>query len=91
LELADPPFFDSGDHDLSPSIRVEKRNISRHPSGELVGAPVYRPHLLRLAFDKFMTGGKQAIVLQLSFSGATGIFAARRRGRKNGADRNKKK
>jgi hypothetical protein len=47
----------------SPPIRVEKRNISRHPSDNPVGAPTRGPHLLHLAIDKFMTGGSFATFL----------------------------
>jgi hypothetical protein len=41
---------------------------------EVFGA--HRPHLSRLAVDKFMTGGDRTVVSQLSFLVASAIFAA---------------
>jgi len=41
---------------------------------EIFGA--HRPHLSRLVVDKFMTGGEQTVVSQLSFLVASAIFAA---------------
>jgi len=41
---------------------------------EIFGA--HRPHLSRLAVDKFMTGGDRTVVSQLSSLVASAIFAA---------------